>query len=394
MSTKLLRFFKQNILLHVLTACLFNYLSQILIHIADAPCHGREYHSPEMRDSYPNGDPKNNTPHDLLTALHEKNIQYIFGYINKSTDKMISIFKEVAYEISDGKFCITTICATDPDSVEQLIFDSMEASMTQTIHTLTGTSYEPIELDTNEPNWKDLEVIIATITPALESNLSENMIELGCMPNTPIAIKMGTKPFAHGHCRQVYHGLISSSDTRIVLKENISRGKRNTFFKRYAEDYRVHLTAVLYSHMFNDAKPKDVPPIRFVTPSLLGIQMKRDSKEMKWLFVEPYIAGKYEKFNSNAGYVAKKSDINDAMQAFSHFTWKKSGHRILVCDLQGILTDKGIFLTDPCIHSRDEDLMRYGRTNLGSVGVILFFATHKCNQVCSAMGLLPYCAKV
>ena len=365
----------------------------MLIHISDAPCHGREYHCTEMEDSYPNGDPNNNTPHDLLTAIYEKNIQYIFGYINQSTYQMISIFREVASKISNGKFRIPTICATDPDSIEQLIFDSMVSSMTETIHTLTGTSYEPIELDTNEPNWEELEDTTATITPTVDSKLCENMIDQGCIPNTPIGIKMGTKPFAHGHCRQVYHGLITHSMAHIVLKENISRGKRNTFFKRYVEDYRVHLTAIVYSHMFNDDKPKDVPPIRFVTPSLLGLNMKKDSKQMKWFFVEPYIAGRYEKFNSNAGYVAKASDINDAMQAFSHFTWKKSGHRILVCDLQGILTDKGIVLTDPCIHSRDEDLIRYGRTNLGEVGVILFFATHKCNKVCSAMGLPPYFVK-
>ena len=343
-----------------------------------------------MNDSYPDGDPKKNTAQDLFTALHERNIQYIFAFINKSTDIMISIFKEVALKVSGGKFLIPTICATNPDSVEQLIFESLEHSMTVTIHTLTGTPYEPIEIDPNEPDWENEKDLCAMITPTVDSNLTENQIA-ACTPSIAITIKMGTKPFAHGNCRQVYHGLITSSMVHIVLKENIARGKRNRYLKRYLEDYHVHLTAMVYAHMFNVDKPKDIPPICFVTPALLGFKKDATRKEMKWFFVEPYIAGKYEKFNSNVGYVAKASYINDAMQAFSHFTWKKSGHRILVCDLQGIQTEEGIKLTDPSIHSRDEDLMRYGRTNLGSVGVILFFATHKCNNVCSAMGLPPYC---
>lgn len=53
---------------------------------------------------------------------------------------------------------------------------------------------------------------------------------------------------------------------------------------------------------------------------------------------------------------------------------------MLVCDLQGVKSPKGKFLTDPAIHC--SDLLRFGKPNLGVPGMREFFKTHKCNNTC------------
>ena len=87
------------------------------------------------------------------------------------------------------------------------------------------------------------------------------------------------------------------------------------------------------------------------------------------------------------------------VQAFSHFTYRHTRRKMLVCDLQGVLNNTaadegcaGVFeLTDPVIHYRSDTGRQqvYGKTDLGSCGINAFFATHKCNDVCRLLGLRP-----
>jgi len=81
----------------------------------------------------------------------------------------------------------------------------------------------------------------------------------------------------------------------------------------------------------------------------------------------------------------------DVVVAFSHFTHSITHGYLLVCDLQGITTkDKmgkpTLLFTDPAIHCPKHNL-RFGRSNLGALGVNKFFAKHKCNSLCLALGL-------
>ncbi|CAN0348327.1 unnamed protein product, partial [Ascophyllum nodosum] len=63
----------------------------------------------------------------------------------------------------------------------------------------------------------------------------------------------------------------------------------------------------------------------------------------RYLLVEPFLEGKYLKYNGNNGYVASQSELSDdqrcwwqVAQAFSHFTHHKSAGNFLVCDMQGV----------------------------------------------------------
>ncbi len=72
------------------------------------------------------------------------------------------------------------------------------------------------------------------------------------------------------------------------------------------------------------------------------------------------------------------------MQAFSHFTFEQSGHRLLVVDIQGV----GDLYTDPQIHTADG--LGYNEGNLGVRGMALFFHSHQCNPLCSYLGRTPF----
>ena len=76
--------------------------------------------------------------------------------------------------------------------------------------------------------------------------------------------------------------------------------------------------------------------------------------------------------------------------AFSHFSYDVTDGYLLVCDLQGVsTTDKNgkdtLLLTDPAIHCAKH--LRFGKTNLGSLGMKRFFKRHVCNKYCKALGL-------
>ena len=87
----------------------------------------------------------------------------------------------------------------------------------------------------------------------------------------------------------------------------------------------------------------------------------------------------------------------DIPQAFSHFTHYKSKGSLMVTDLQGVLaatSDGGSVykLTDPAVHKRRKrkgafTKWDFGRTDRGSKGMRLFFASHKCSGYCKLLGL-------
>ena len=94
---------------------------------------------------------------------------------------------------------------------------------------------------------------------------------------------------------------------------------------------------------------------------------------------------------------ALKSELDilneDVPQAFSHFTHTWSKRKRMVCDLQGVLDASQkppmFELTDPVIHyksGRNREHV-YGKTDKGQKGINDFFQTHKCNNLCRALGI-------
>lgn len=64
------------------------------------------------------------------------------------------------------------------------------------------------------------------------------------------------------------------------------------------------------------------------------IEMK-DREGSPLFHLEHFIEGKYIKYNSNSGYVLQDETLRCSPQAFSHFTFERSGHQLIVVDIQG-----------------------------------------------------------
>jgi hypothetical protein len=76
--------------LHVIRGLDWSSETRILYHIADAPCHGREFHRADCSDDYPDGDPNGLQPADILRDLQAQRIQYFFGKVIDRTDLMVT----------------------------------------------------------------------------------------------------------------------------------------------------------------------------------------------------------------------------------------------------------------------------------------------------------------
>lgn len=90
---------------------------------------------------------------------------------------------------------------------------------------------------------------------------------------------------------------------------------------------------------------------------------------------------------------AHSTTPEDYLQAFTHFTYRFTNSKVLVCDLQGIFNQDEqpptFELTDPAIHyaSKTGREMVFGRTDKGKKGIKLFFKTHKCSAICKRLQL-------
>uniref|UniRef100_A0A7S2Y4J4 Alpha-type protein kinase domain-containing protein n=1 Tax=Entomoneis paludosa TaxID=265537 RepID=A0A7S2Y4J4_9STRA len=154
----------------------------------------------------------------------------------------------------------------------------------------------------------------------------------------------------------------------------------------YATDDRVNERAVEFAEDWNNFC-EDGKEILITFGS---VQTNRHTG-MSYL-VEPLIRY-FEKFTSNNGWIASEDDVGWAvlaMEAFSHFTYHRSGGQMIVCDLQGRYrydrynSNRCRFeLTDVAICSRQR---RYGVTDLGEKGIESFFANHYCNEFCHSNG--------
>jgi len=103
--------------------------------------------------------------------------------------------------------------------------------------------------------------------------------------------------------------------------------------------------------------------------------------------VEPFISN-YIKYTSNVCPLQNGSTMQqNVMEAFSHFTYHKSGGAMIVCDLQGRFKKKigkrtaRFELTDLAISSRRRS---YGPTDMGEKGIENFFHHHVCNEFCNS----------
>jgi len=105
--------------------------TKLVVHIADAPCHGKRYHSAD--DTYPNGDPEGRDPEKLLAQMAARGIDYVLFDVDGGGTllaKMKQLFK-VAYDGAAGRTSLemgVSALGHDHGRLEKTVLQSVERS--------------------------------------------------------------------------------------------------------------------------------------------------------------------------------------------------------------------------------------------------------------------------
>ncbi|PAA47919.1 hypothetical protein BOX15_Mlig023966g1 [Macrostomum lignano] len=190
------------------------------------------------------------------------------------------------------------------------------------------------------------------------------------------------RPFSNGSCRLAFQGVYRGrgplNGKRCVAKVAIATCRHGGALADYEADMQASRKAGKLAELFNKEFVSS-KPLRFVQPAMATVLTTGScySRRGDKILVEEFIEGRYEKFNNNAHY---QSDEVATVPCFSHYTYYKTGGRYLVCDIQGVRTSRGYWLTDPAVHSREGG--KFGDTDLGRDGFVRFFSSHRCTSVC------------
>lgn len=192
-----------------------------------------------------------------------------------------------------------------------------------------------------------------------------------------------------------YSTVLGEGEFRIVYLGTFVGGNRNqqeaackTFNYRYRDleeeyyqyDFKIADRAIQYAEMWNAFCDWN----RTIQISRGAVMSSNDDGK---LLVEPLILP-YIKFSSNNGWISD-DQAGLALEAFTHFTYHRSGGSLIVCDLQGRWRKPGhnrprrYELSDPAICSRSRS---YGPTDMGEKGIDSFFYNHCCNGFCNRHG--------
>ena len=212
--------------------------------------------------------------------------------------------------------------------------------------------------------------------------MADQVVASTTVDGVKYAVQFETVPFAEGVSRYAYKGVMVRPSERkgekVVVKK--FRERYVKYKKDWDTDVQVAKTAEQLAQKFNRVS-KTTRPINY---KLLNPMKVKNSEE--WVAVEYFLHGEYTKWLSNAGWVNQQEmGEGGSLPAFSHWTWVETNGQLLVCDLQGVKDNPtGYWLTDPAIHSTSRS---YGDTDLGNIGMHMFFTTHKCTEFCHALNL-------
>lgn len=71
---------------------------RMVVHLADAPAHGLQFHGPALSDRFPHGDPNGLDPLDEIHSMSMDGFHYTFVKSTSATDTMLEEF----YSVWDG----------------------------------------------------------------------------------------------------------------------------------------------------------------------------------------------------------------------------------------------------------------------------------------------------
>ncbi|RHY47936.1 hypothetical protein DYB30_003942 [Aphanomyces astaci] len=294
-----------------------------------------------------------------------------------------------------------------------------------------------ISFSPHVPDWSTLEVLKGTVVSYMPP-VDVDAIVAGTLDTLvrPIKLRVAPQPFAFGSERMVYYAqeyhkhsrissVLSSKSTSscaswtdvadefemtsgdaafdyqveaMVAKSFVYGGEASAMLGgkpegcRYMKAMECQTAASFLARQFNhEAKPrhkicflhaKVVRVPTTIADSYVYYGWEKHFESATSGTIPPLL-----KLTNNLGYVCDDESMADVVAvaaAFSHWTWHVTKGKLMVVDLQGQRTSKGLVLTDPAVHCVDLERFNSG-TNLGVRGMDAFFQSHQCNSICNAL---------
>ena len=110
--------------------------------------------------------------------------------------------------------------------------------------------------------------------------------------------------------------------------------------------------------------------------------------------IEEYVPGAFVKIINNNGVIIPISDDESSVEllhkaeSLVHYTYESSSKKFMLLDIQGMgyrLIDPEIATTE--VMDQDTNEVFFCCSNCSTVGIDTFIAGHKCNKLCTMMGL-------
>eukprot|EP00996_Jenningsia_fusiforme_P002285 NODE_311_length_2476_cov_31.088999_g288_i0.p1 GENE.NODE_311_length_2476_cov_31.088999_g288_i0~~NODE_311_length_2476_cov_31.088999_g288_i0.p1 ORF type:complete len:469 (+),score=80.22 NODE_311_length_2476_cov_31.088999_g288_i0:805-2211(+) len=203
----------------------------------------------------------------------------------------------------------------------------------------------------------------------------------------PIRVRIDEYPFQEGTLRCVFY-MKDFSKPAGSLQDYVAKISKNVNEKEesYFQDCEMQSLASQCACEFNRRKPPKC--VSYLKASVLELhdRVPRTPGGRVLIGVEPYVHGKFAKYTNNYGWVNPGAP-RETPQAFSHFSYEYFGGTKMIVDVQGITDGQQVDrYTDPQILT-NAPVAQFGKADLRSEGIKQFFATHRCNSVCQALGL-------
>ena len=386
----------------VLKELCWENMTKVLIHFADAPCHGPDFGS--SYDSHPHP-PSDMDWQVIFREIKSLGIDYNFMRINSSTDVMTTEFTRLwnsagrYFGTNQKKIEFTIHSITDSTTefvakIKSAITDSISRSLS---YMRTGGhngkprlkkrvdeviaeededgvgSFSPPDWSIPKTRWLEKQglIISVSIKPIEEILLHGFKIFEGEWD-----ILVQPKPFAKGSFNVAYAACHAVTGHKVIAKkpESVNENLLKLDLKKKG------IAISLVSNFNRDLKKLK----HFRWARLFFIQTflfkSRDDPEDLWL-LEGYIDGEFKKYSNNLDEIDSTQEIRH-LTAFAHYSYQKSNGNYLVTDFQGV---GSFLLTDPALHSKTKEFIDSG--DFGTEGFIRFFSKHQCNDICRGLKL-------
>ncbi len=378
----------------------FNWRSDLMVVILvlDYPTHGRNYHDDDISDNFLDGD-KEKMLEKLCSHYRKAKINLIVLKCGSAADKMIQIMQKF-YDSANNKMTIVDIKMNDDDQ-KKLIYGVIMQRISGSVADTILYNYRMIKStpETTRCDWTmagmplplicDTYAGTLTKVPNYERMLYKYEINITKQLKNH-KYKIATLPYGAGTFKKCYPLCDKNEDQRYIAKI------LNKPVKKFM-DLKPEIEGSIFATSFvlNFNKFIGQPLIKNSPLAIMEIKNGAEEQPMfnnsSCFVAQDFIEGDYTKYNNNYGWVNPNEENKwcQIAQAFSHFTYEISRGTVLLVDIQGAVQTTGtpcLIITDTVIHSAHYK-GQFAEGNMGKIGILHFFETHKCNDYCKKLKL-------